>query len=155
MDAAISGIGAALGDNIRGLVASDGRAGPLKATCHESVRNNIEQLYNKLCGGDGSLSREKFLAFLKETQGLAAVKPLESEHYTFGEFLFVWVNNEDAWRAARKLRPDETLPTLPISNYFISSSHNTYLEGNQLSSRSSAEAYTAVGPLSCVQQGTR
>ncbi|KAA8568088.1 hypothetical protein EYC84_008498 [Monilinia fructicola] len=37
----------------------------------------------------------------------------------------------------------------PITNYYISSSHNTYLEGNQLLSRSSTEAYKTALTQNC------
>ncbi|PHH73628.1 hypothetical protein CDD80_3672 [Ophiocordyceps camponoti-rufipedis] len=50
---------------------------------------------------------------------------------------------------------DITLPSQPcdlswpLCSYFISSSHNTYLSGNQLSSDSTAEAYTKVLQRGC------
>ncbi|KAK3330945.1 PLC-like phosphodiesterase [Apodospora peruviana] len=121
--------------------------------CNESVRQQVERVYDTLRGSHEKLSRDIFLSFMTTIQGIAAPEPLHHKHYSLQEFHYVWSRNEAAWRAVRKLRADENDLSHPISNYFISSSHNTYLEGNQLASKSSADAYRAVlkGGCRCIE----
>lgn len=50
--------------------------------------------------------------------------------------------------ASRAQAPDDVLDcSAPICDYFVSSSHNTYLTGNQLYSDAAASAYTSVSSL--------
>ncbi|KAK3943200.1 hypothetical protein QBC46DRAFT_362116 [Diplogelasinospora grovesii] len=109
--------------------------------CKDSVRSKVQALYDELRGGDAQLSHEKLLKFLGGMQKEASFPSLEKESYDFGGFLFILHHR---WGAMRPLRADEIDETQPISKYFISSSHNSYLEGNQITSKSSAEAYRRI-----------
>ncbi|OQS02909.1 phospholipase C-eta2 [Thraustotheca clavata] len=55
---------------------------------------------------------------------------------------------ENAWFELEKIPLYQDM-NLPLSNYFISTSHNTYLEGDQLQSNSSVHRYISVLLQSC------
>lgn len=57
---------------------------------------------------------------------------------------FLRYMTSDASNVVGPLRPADQDLSYPLSSYFISSSHNTYLTGNQLSSDASTDAYKNV-----------
>lgn len=107
-----------------------------------AVQDHLRRVYDDLRGGASTLSRASFETWLSNTQN-QSFDALNLDEYKFEQFLETLWHNE-GFEAMKDVKPEEKDLTKPISNYFISSSHNTYLSGNQLSSKSSTEAYKNV-----------
>ncbi|TKW52219.1 1-phosphatidylinositol 4,5-bisphosphate phosphodiesterase 1 [Colletotrichum tanaceti] len=141
---------------------SDHKDAPATSTSDEillsfAIQNRLKKIFDDLRSRRSSLSRDPFvtreqlLVFLEKTQGendVEDILPEDKERYNFGEFLETWWTHY-GWDAIRPLKSEDKDLDRPITNYFISSSHNTYLEGNQLASKSSPEAYKAVLRRGC------
>ncbi len=112
-----------------------------------SIHKHIKRLYDSLRKGESTLSREKFQSFLESVQGETDLI-LTEDKYKFSKFLEVWWLHYGL-EAERPVKFDEKDLCKPISNYFISSSHNTYLSGSQVTGRSTAEAYRRVLRKNC------
>ncbi|KAI0021397.1 PLC-like phosphodiesterase [Xylariomycetidae sp. FL0641] len=128
----------------------DGIDGAKDIYLSAAIQNHLRELYKKLCRNQSTLSRQAFKNFLETEQGEEAHKiaqELTEERYRYERFLEIW------WMKftleAEKPAAQEKDLTQPISNYFINSSHNTYLVGNQLTSRSTAESYRRVLRKGC------
>jgi len=132
-------IRAALAGNLKSLIGVDIQSG-----FHQCVKKHVRHVYDTSKRGDLLLTRESYDAFLVGTQAVGSSGFQKDGSYTFDEFFCLWSNNPSAWNVAGDMKQEVLDATRPLSNYFISSSHNTYLEGNQLASKSSAQAYRAV-----------
>ncbi|KAI0096784.1 PLC-like phosphodiesterase [Nemania sp. FL0031] len=123
---------------------SDGIAGGKRDIyLSAAIQRSLRQLFNALREDSPTLPRKAFKSFLEEEQGEPPEKVdriVSEDAYTFPRFLEVW------WRGfgleiEKAVSIDEKDLKQPLSNYFIDSSHNTYLAGNQLSGRASVETY--------------
>lgn len=113
-----------------------------------SVKGHLRRIYNGLKGpGEKKLSRERFEDFIQRTQGDQKKPTWEFStactSFTFEEFEECWWKEYSA--AKKPIYPEDKDLDMPISNYFISSSHNTYIEdGNQFSGSAKADQYRKV-----------
>jgi len=111
---------------------------------HESLIRHFAELFSKYAGSRETWSRDQISLFMHHVQnedpnGPAAYLVDKEE---LGMLEMIQYLTSPCGNILEMAAPQDL--TLPLSSYFISSSHNTYLTGNQLSSDSSAEAYKDV-----------
>lgn len=110
----------------------------------ESLLAHLSQLYNKFAGPNNTWTRDHVALFMQHVQAedpnsLASylVERHELSLFELIKYITSPCGNALEMATAQDL-------SWPLSSYFVSSSHNTYLTGNQLSSDSSAETYKDV-----------
>ncbi|XP_050292853.1 1-phosphatidylinositol 4,5-bisphosphate phosphodiesterase gamma-1 isoform X2 [Anthonomus grandis grandis] len=104
----------------------------LKEQQGDSIAFNKEALRNFICD------------FLKDPQ-----REVQEPYLMIPEFLdFLFSKQNDLWDPKKDSVYQDM--TRPLSHYWIASSHNTYLTGDQFSSESSVEAYAR-----CLRMGCR
>ncbi|KAK1623824.1 PLC-like phosphodiesterase [Colletotrichum phormii] len=110
----------------------------------ESLLGHLSQLFNKYATANNTWTRDQISIFMQHAQaedpnGLAGYLIDKDELDLFELIKYITSPCGDVLEMTA---PQDL--SWPLSSYFISSSHNTYLTGNQLSSDSSAEAYRDV-----------
>lgn len=113
-------------------------------TLEGPILSHLQKIYAAHAGSGKTLDTAKLAAFVKGVQQDSdAELPAEltnGKDWDLDTFLRYMKSSVTSVIAP----PEEQDLTWPLSSYFISSSHNTYLTGNQLSSDSSADAYKNV-----------
>lgn len=124
-------------------------------------RHDISEIYRKYkVGGDSEMTREEFIKFLTDVQGLheerlsldrifeKAREPASEDRKES-----ISSSNFTEYVLSRQNAVISTMSydmTRPLNEYYISSSHNTYLTGRQVGDESSVEPY-----IRALQKGCR
>ena len=129
-------------------------------------KNIFKETFGRFCGSDGKrVSLQEYTRFLQEEQNevISAseaaermrnflqdpARDVKEPYFTLSEFLD-WLFSKENEVFDRAGHSDVTQDmTRPLSHYWISSSHNTYLTGDQIQSLSSVEAYARSLRMGC------
>ncbi|RDA92834.1 hypothetical protein CP533_2867 [Ophiocordyceps camponoti-saundersi (nom. inval.)] len=110
----------------------------------------LRRIFESHAGPEKTWTRSQATTFVRRVQDAddgspAAAALLGPSSITIQDFL-QYMSSNDA-NVSMPVTPCDL--TWPLCSYFINSSHNTYLTGNQLSSDSTTEAYTRVLRRGC------
>ncbi|KAK7414896.1 hypothetical protein QQX98_006317 [Neonectria punicea] len=113
------------------------------ASLNATVQKRLEKLFQSLADRpDHTWSNAQVRSFVESTQRQGPSPALDElltrENLPLDGFL-AWMKSRQS-AASTPPKPEDL--SWPLASYFISSSHNTYLTGNQLSSESSTKPYT-------------
>ncbi|XP_042786894.1 1-phosphatidylinositol 4,5-bisphosphate phosphodiesterase gamma-1 isoform X1 [Panthera leo] len=130
------------------LEASALRAVERPELCRVSVpefQQFLLEYQGELWAVDQLQVQEFMLSFLRDP-----LREIEEPYFFLDEFVtFLFSKENSVWNSQLDAVCPETMNN-PLSHYWISSSHNTYLTGDQFSSESSLEAYAR-----CLRMGCR
>ncbi|VDO28010.1 unnamed protein product, partial [Onchocerca flexuosa] len=131
--------------------------------CCICERTDVDYIFRKKFGGKKTVDAEHFAKYLKEehydprlnellypsptpeiAQFLISEMSRNKEHLTKESFLRFLLSAYNIGMHRHHLMLKEENMHKPISHYFINSSHNTYLKGYQVNSKSSVEMYRYV-----------
>jgi hypothetical protein len=107
---------------------------------HETVDSHIQKIYKAICISEAS--KNEFLNSVRNETGPDG-QPVAAALVSVDAFQAYMKDDASCAQAPLK----ELDLSAPISDYFVSSSHNTYLTGNQLYSDAAASAYTSVSKI--------
>ncbi|KAI5923515.1 PLC-like phosphodiesterase [Camillea tinctor] len=113
---------------------------------HTTLLVNLEQIFNSQCAPGAQVwHKGEIVDFLHRTQADKVTDRVSADISSREELDFKGFLNYMTSSASDAIAPppDSDL-SWPLSSYYISSSHNTYLTGNQLNSDSDADAYRNV-----------